>query len=225
MAARERREQGARKKVIFGTSDDAHVATPTLTSHRKAHWTLPSSPSSPPSTATLPSTPPAPVAAASPSSPNLPTTPPPRTRRLAAGLGSTSPTTPPIPTPCCLCSSWPGRAEPVRLVRAGVSVRAAHLGSECRDLSSAQLLVSTTIACGFRESGITSKRFIVAIRCSIRMEVPLGDAREIEVPCEYVKFLVGVANEKMEANRRRTEKFRQALRRTLEFGGRSEWCW
>lgn len=30
---------------------------------------------------------------------------------------------------------------------------------------------------------------------------------------EYVKFLVGVANEKMEANRKRTEKFHQALRR------------
>lgn len=30
---------------------------------------------------------------------------------------------------------------------------------------------------------------------------------------EYVRFLVGVANEKMEANRRRTEKFHEALRR------------
>ncbi|XP_030511426.1 tRNA wybutosine-synthesizing protein 2/3/4 isoform X2 [Rhodamnia argentea] len=85
---------------------------------------------------------------------------------------------------------------------------------DCRDLSAAQLLVSTAIACGFRESGITSasKRVIVAIRCSIRMEVPLGDTREIVVSREYVKFLVGVANEKMEANRRRTEKFHQTLR-------------
>lgn len=43
--------------------------------------------------------------------------------------------------------------------------------------------------------------------------MPLGDAREIVVSREYVKFLVAVANEKMEANRRRTEKFHQALRR------------
>ncbi|XP_030469651.1 tRNA wybutosine-synthesizing protein 2/3/4 [Syzygium oleosum] len=106
----------------------------------------------------------------------------------------------------------PGRAGSSELV---FRFEPLIVAVECRDLSSAQLLVSTAIACGFRESGITSAstRVIVAVRCSIRMEVPLGDAREIVVPREYVKFLVGVANEKMEANRRRTEKFHQALRR------------
>lgn len=89
---------------------------------------------------------------------------------------------------------------------------------ESRDLSSAQSLVSMAIACGFRESGITScggKRVIIAIRCSIRLEVPLGDTRKVMVSPEYVRFLVGIANEKMEANRKRTDGFFQALRSNM----------
>ncbi|XVF40751.1 hypothetical protein PTKIN_Ptkin01aG0140400 [Pterospermum kingtungense] len=80
---------------------------------------------------------------------------------------------------------------------------------ECRDLKSAQNLVSLAIACGFRESGITSvsKRVIVGIRCSIRLEVPLGDTQKIMVSKDYVKFLVELANEKMEANWKRTQGF------------------
>ncbi|XVE87787.1 hypothetical protein DITRI_Ditri19aG0016100 [Diplodiscus trichospermus] len=84
---------------------------------------------------------------------------------------------------------------------------------ECRDLSSAQNLVSLAIACGFRESGITSvsKRVIVGIRCSIRLEVPLGDTQKIMVSKDYVRFLVEIANEKMEANRKRSEGFLKAF--------------
>lgn len=80
---------------------------------------------------------------------------------------------------------------------------------ECKDITSAQSLVSLAISCGFRESGITNanKRVIIAIRCSIRLEVPLGDTQKIMVPPEYVRYLVEVANEKMEANRKRTERF------------------
>ncbi|KAK9151781.1 hypothetical protein Syun_010090 [Stephania yunnanensis] len=50
------------------------------------------------------------------------------------------------------------------------------LAVECRDLDLAQRLVSIAVASGFRESGISSasKRVIVGIRCSIRLEVPLG---------------------------------------------------
>ncbi|KAG5011256.1 hypothetical protein JHK87_019771 [Glycine soja] len=84
---------------------------------------------------------------------------------------------------------------------------------ECRDLSSAHSLVSLAISCGFRESGITNakKRFIIAIRCSIRMEVPLGDTRNVMVTPHYVRYLVQVANDKMEANRKRTQRFFQVL--------------
>ena len=80
-------------------------------------------------------------------------------------------------------------------------------------MAAAQLLVSKAIAAGFRESGITNsnKRVIIAIRCSIRLEVPLGSSREIMVSREYLRFLVGVANEKFEANRKRTDAFLEAL--------------
>ncbi|XP_027332177.1 tRNA wybutosine-synthesizing protein 2/3/4 isoform X2 [Abrus precatorius] len=88
---------------------------------------------------------------------------------------------------------------------------------ECRDLSSALSLLSLAISCGFRESGITNanKRVIIAIRCSIRLEVPLGDTRELMVTPEYVRYLVQVANDKMEANRKRTERFLEVLHSML----------
>ncbi|OWM83448.1 hypothetical protein CDL15_Pgr012929 [Punica granatum] len=95
------------------------------------------------------------------------------------------------------------------------------LAIECRDLDSAQFLVSTAISCGFRESGITSangRRVIVAVRCSIRLEVPLGRSNDIAVSREYVRFLIEVANEKMEANRRRTDGFLQTLLQKNGFG-------
>lgn len=84
---------------------------------------------------------------------------------------------------------------------------------ECKDVEAAQFLVSLAIFSGFRESGITSvsKRVIVAIRCSIRMEVPLGDSEKLMVDEKYVEYLVELANEKMEANRRRTENFLDVL--------------
>lgn len=84
---------------------------------------------------------------------------------------------------------------------------------ECVDVAAAQWLVSLAIKSGFRESGITnvSKRVIVGIRCSIKLEVPLGDEERVLASQEYVRWLVGIANEKMEANRRRTDRFLAAL--------------
>lgn len=94
---------------------------------------------------------------------------------------------------------------------------------ECRDVESAQCLVSIAVSCGLRESGIASasKRVIIGIRCSIRLEVPFGEQGAVLVSREYVRFLVGVANEKMEANRRRTEGFLQALMGCNGFVGSS----
>ena len=81
-------------------------------------------------------------------------------------------------------------------------------------MEAAQSLVSLAIACGFRESGITnvSKRTIIAIRCSIRMEVPLGSTHKLMVTPEYVEYLVDIANEKMGTNRKRTDHFHDKLR-------------
>lgn len=51
----------------------------------------------------------------------------------------------------------------------------------------------------------------MAVRCSIRLEVPLGGGSRVLVSPDYVRYLVGIANDKMEANRRRTEGFLQSL--------------
>lgn len=81
-------------------------------------------------------------------------------------------------------------------------------------MTAAQSLVSLAIACGFRESGITSvskKRTIIAIRCSIRLEVPLGNTQKLMVSPEYVEYLVDIANGKMGLNRKRTDAFYNKL--------------
>ncbi|KAG9454033.1 hypothetical protein H6P81_006937 [Aristolochia fimbriata] len=101
---------------------------------------------------------------------------------------------------------------------------------ECKDVTSAQELVSTAIACGFRESGITSihKRIMVAIRCSLRLEVPLGEIGNIMVSPKYVHYLIGIANEKMAGNRKRTDSFLQVLQfkalPELELNGKNHNC-
>ncbi|KAF8700374.1 hypothetical protein HU200_034309 [Digitaria exilis] len=84
---------------------------------------------------------------------------------------------------------------------------------ECRDSVSAAALVAAAISAGFRESGITSlqKRAIVAIRCSIRMEVPLGQTDQLVVSPEYIRYLVRIANCKMEANKKRMDGFLDLL--------------
>ena len=52
---------------------------------------------------------------------------------------------------------------------------------------------------------------MVAIRCSIRMEVPLGQTGEVVVSPEYVRYLVRIANSKMEANKKRMDGFLDLL--------------
>lgn len=84
---------------------------------------------------------------------------------------------------------------------------------ECRDAAAAAALVAAAVGAGFRESGITSlqKRAMVAIRCSIRMEVPLGQTDELVVSPEYIRYLVRIANVKMEANKKRMDGFLDRL--------------
>uniref|UniRef100_A0A0E0EBY0 tRNA wybutosine-synthesizing protein 2/3/4 n=1 Tax=Oryza meridionalis TaxID=40149 RepID=A0A0E0EBY0_9ORYZ len=84
---------------------------------------------------------------------------------------------------------------------------------ECRDAAAAAALVAAAVGAGFRESGITSlrKRVMVALRCSIRMEVPLGQTKELVVSPDYIRYLVRIANGKMEANKKRMDGFLDLL--------------
>ncbi|GAB2244817.1 hypothetical protein Droror1_Dr00000310 [Drosera rotundifolia] len=87
---------------------------------------------------------------------------------------------------------------------------------ECRNIGTARDLVAMAVGSGFRESGVTSVsgkgRVMVAIRCSIRMEVPLGRSDRILVSEEYVRYLVEGANTKMRENWRRMERFLEKLK-------------
>ncbi|KAL6567498.1 hypothetical protein OROGR_001166 [Orobanche gracilis] len=121
----------------------------------------------------------------------------------------------PSPPEAARCSGSGDSARPDSMEKQSIVFRFEPLiiAVECENLEAAQSLVSLAISCGFRESGITSvsKRLIIAVRCSIRLEVPLGDSQKLMVSPEYVEFLVEAANEKMGANRKRTDLFYNKL--------------
>ncbi|BBN02828.1 tRNA wybutosine-synthesizing protein 3 [Marchantia polymorpha subsp. ruderalis] len=94
------------------------------------------------------------------------------------------------------------------------------LALECSSLAASQQLVTCAMASGFRESGITSagKRFILAVRCSIRMEVPIADEGELLVTEEYLRYLTRLANKKMVLNQQRIDRFLSTFTATVEGG-------
>lgn len=92
------------------------------------------------------------------------------------------------------------------------------LAAECRDMSTAQQLVSVAREAGFRESGVTATkaRIIAGIRCSLRLEVPVADAGRMLVDAAYLqKYLVDFGNEKMEANWARTTRLHHLFQQKM----------
>ncbi|XP_076976724.1 tRNA wybutosine-synthesizing protein 3 homolog isoform X1 [Tamandua tetradactyla] len=90
---------------------------------------------------------------------------------------------------------------------------------QCRQLKDAQILHTVAIDSGFRNSGITvGKRgkTILAVRSTHSLEVPLSHKGKLMVTEEYIDFLVNVANQKMEENKRRIERFYNCLQHALE---------
>ncbi|XP_005429221.1 tRNA wybutosine-synthesizing protein 3 homolog [Geospiza fortis] len=89
----------------------------------------------------------------------------------------------------------------------------------CRELQDAQLLHSVAIDSGFRNSGITVGRggkITMAVRSTHCLEVPLSHKGRLMVSEEYIEFLVHVANQKMEENRKRIDRFHKGLELALE---------
>ncbi|XP_053749878.1 tRNA wybutosine-synthesizing protein 3 homolog isoform X4 [Panthera pardus] len=80
---------------------------------------------------------------------------------------------------------------------------------QCRQLQDAQILHSVAIDSGFRNSGITvGKRgkTMLAIRSTHGLEVPLSHKGKLMVTEEYIDFLLKIANQKMEENKKRIER-------------------
>ncbi|XP_067845890.1 tRNA wybutosine-synthesizing protein 3 homolog [Heptranchias perlo] len=89
---------------------------------------------------------------------------------------------------------------------------------QCRKMEDAQLLHSVAINSGFRNSGITVGRkgkIMMAVRSTHCLEVPLCHRGKLLVSEEYIDYLVHVANQKMEENQRRIERFYTGLRSSI----------
>ncbi|KAI4894700.1 hypothetical protein NFI96_021141 [Prochilodus magdalenae] len=90
---------------------------------------------------------------------------------------------------------------------------------QCRQLEDAQLLHSVAINSGFRNSGVTvgkKGKIMMAVRSTHCLEVPLSHKGRVLVSEEYIEFLVGVANNKMDENLKRIERFYSCLKSALE---------
>ncbi|XP_056598781.1 tRNA wybutosine-synthesizing protein 3 homolog [Triplophysa dalaica] len=90
---------------------------------------------------------------------------------------------------------------------------------QCKHLADAQLLHKVAIDSGFRNSGITvgkKGKIIMAVRSTHCLEVPLSHRGTVLVNDEYLDFLVGVANQKMEENLKRIERFDECLLAALQ---------
>lgn len=90
---------------------------------------------------------------------------------------------------------------------------------QCKHLEDAQLLHTVAINSGFRNSGITvgkKGKIIMAVRSTHCLEVPLSHRGKVLVSDEYLDFLVGVANQKMEENLKRIERFNECLKAALQ---------
>ncbi|XP_067892674.1 tRNA wybutosine-synthesizing protein 3 homolog isoform X1 [Heterodontus francisci] len=89
---------------------------------------------------------------------------------------------------------------------------------QCRKMEDAQLLHSVAINSGFRNSGITvgkKGKIMMAVRSTHCLEVPLCHRGTVLVSEEYIDYLVQVANQKMEENQKRIERFYTGLRSAL----------
>ncbi|XP_074687833.1 tRNA wybutosine-synthesizing protein 3 homolog isoform X3 [Strix aluco] len=89
----------------------------------------------------------------------------------------------------------------------------------CQELQDAQLLHSVAVNSGFRNSGITvgkGGKIMMAVRSTHCLEVPLSHKGKLMVSEEYIDFLIHVANQKMEENIRRIDRFYKRLEVALK---------
>jgi tRNA wybutosine-synthesizing protein 3 len=96
------------------------------------------------------------------------------------------------------------------------------LAVEAVSVEEGSRMVAAAREAGFRESGITScdKRIIIAVRCSIRMEVPVVSKGVRLVTEEGLRGLIAIANEKHAANAARADRLVERF--TAVFGAELE---
>ncbi|XP_054996575.1 tRNA wybutosine-synthesizing protein 3 homolog isoform X1 [Sorex araneus] len=90
---------------------------------------------------------------------------------------------------------------------------------QCQALQDAQILHSVAMDSGFRNSGITvgkKGKTMLAVRSTHGLEVPLSQKGKLMVSEEYIAFVLNIANQKMEENKKRIERFYTCLQNALE---------
>ncbi|XP_066994060.1 tRNA wybutosine-synthesizing protein 3 homolog isoform X1 [Anabrus simplex] len=90
---------------------------------------------------------------------------------------------------------------------------------QCISLEKAKSVHVCAVQSGFRNSGISvgkHHKIIVAVRSCMGLEVPLSSDGRLMVSDEYLKFLAGVANNKMIENQERTERFSTSMKLLLQ---------
>ncbi|XP_037354445.1 tRNA wybutosine-synthesizing protein 3 homolog isoform X1 [Talpa occidentalis] len=90
---------------------------------------------------------------------------------------------------------------------------------QCQQLQDAQILHSVAMDSGFRNSGITvgkKGKTMLAVRSTHGLEVPLSHKGTLMVTEEYIDFVLNIANQKMEENKKRIERFYSCLQHALE---------
>merc|ERR1712168_531768 len=91
-----------------------------------------------------------------------------------------------------------------------------HLQS--RTLEGAQEMLKVALGCGYRNSGMVvgkKKKFMVAVRSTHGLEVPLRFDDAVAVSDEYMRRLVAMANEKLNENFTKIDKFFDEVKRTF----------
>ena len=85
-----------------------------------------------------------------------------------------------------------------------------------RDLGAALRLKDLALSCGFKDTGIKSisKKIIVEIRSTERVDVPLGEEK-ILFDEKYLRFLTKYANRALTRSREKLKKFNEILRSSL----------
>lgn len=87
---------------------------------------------------------------------------------------------------------------------------------KCRDLDTANILYTTAMNCGFRESGIGSNN-IVAIRISIKLDIPIGYAPENDslvsfVTADYLELITKLSHDRFTENFKKLDVLHRAIK-------------
>ncbi|XP_048587336.1 tRNA wybutosine-synthesizing protein 3 homolog isoform X4 [Nematostella vectensis] len=90
---------------------------------------------------------------------------------------------------------------------------------QCKSLEHAQLMLKASLESGYKNSGIVigrKSRYMMAVRSTHSLEVPLICNGNLLVSKEYIQYVVDMANKKMEDNKDRIQRFYTKLKEAIQ---------